>query len=74
MSRQPLDMTPKDMAEALAEREFLSLSMEEILSTLCEVVGAKWSHMAAEHPKAVEVAYLDMVGALGPEEETDDEV
>ena len=55
----PIDMTPWDMAEELAERDLLEASIEEILKHASASILEGWLE---RDDRAIQAAYMDMVG------------
>ena len=57
-----MDMTPGDMAEELAEYEYLNGTMQEILERARKAILRDWHQLATNNPRAVADAYFQMIG------------
>jgi len=58
----PLDMTPADMADELAEYYLSRVTMQEVWDKYKDDEELFWRGMATDDPAAVERYYLDMIG------------
>lgn len=62
MNNEPLDMTPADMASALADFEYHNATMLEILEVARGALEGQWLGRAVTSPTNIEKAYFAMIG------------
>jgi hypothetical protein len=58
----PLDMSPADMADELAEHHFKTASVEEVLEFAKSAINESFSRVAEANPKAIEKMYYSLIG------------
>jgi len=58
----PLDMSPADMADELAEHHFKTASVEEVLEFAKSSITDKFRVVAEANPKAIEKMYYSLIG------------
>ena len=58
------DFNEYDMALELAEREYLALTIQEILAMVQRELNRKWTEKAQLRPDAIRKEYTQMIGRV----------
>ena len=58
----PLDMSPADMADELAEYWYLQSSVSELLELARQELQSRYRTLAATSPKTIQERYFTMIG------------